>query len=318
MSARAWLLLVLIGAPNGAAALHDQLRGLSPAEKAEFPKVVRLSILKTTEDVLGEAKPAASVDAQRRELQRRIMAKGTSLPIESTPGATSAERNRVLSTTGGFLDELALEVDRLAKGSRDEAEFLRGVERVRGHVRAWANEAAADRALKPLALATAPGGRLAPTPGNAQGPFYVPDAPSRGTLLPAGHAGRVLALSGRVRDVTGDEVPGALIEVWHAGSDGRHGLRARLTSDVHGVYAFTSELPGRHSQAQGEPGCRHIHFKVSAPGRAPLVSPLFFEADRCADSDPYWKPAAAIALESVDGSDRGTFDLVLSERRGRR
>lgn len=320
MNARPWLLATLLSAPSAALALHDQLRGLSPAEKAELPKAVRLSILKTTEDVLGasplapSAERVESVDARRLELRRRIIDKGVSLPIEPTPGATSAVRNRVLSTTGGFLEELAQELDRLATGSRDTEEFLRGVERVRRHVRAWANEAAADQALKPLALATAPGGKLPSTAGNAEGPYYRPDAPLRDTLLPPGHTGRLLAVSGRVRDVMGNELPGALVEVWQAGSDGGHGLRARMSSGAHGDYAFTTALPGTHPPVPGEPGCPHIHYKVSAPGMTPLVTTLFFEADRCAAADPLWKPAAAIVLESVDGSQRGSFDIVLAPR----
>src|SRR5512132_3883841 len=59
-----------------------------------------------------------------------------------------------------------------------------------------------------------------PTPPNELGPFYKKKAPRTSTLAPAQDAGVPLSVDGAILDTRGERLEGALIEVWHAGSDG--------------------------------------------------------------------------------------------------
>jgi len=121
-----------------------------------------------------------------------------------------------------------------------------------------------------------------PTPEDEMGPFYRPGAPLRDSI------GEGYLLSGTVRS-SGDckPLPGAVIEFWLAGPDGRYGdaWRATVKADREGHYRFSSIPPGLY------PGrVPHIHIRVSADGFPPLVTQHY--------------PAPG-ALEAV-------FDLVLA------
>jgi len=120
-----------------------------------------------------------------------------------------------------------------------------------------------------------------PTPPDALGPFYVPNAPVRAKV----GVGRVL--SGAVRSARDCKpVAGAKIELWNAGPQGRYGprWRATMSSRKDGAYRYESNFPPSYS---GRPP--HIHIKVSARGFRTLVTQY------------YPKP----------GQTRGRFDLVL-------
>lgn len=120
-----------------------------------------------------------------------------------------------------------------------------------------------------------------PTPTDALGPFYVPNAPER-TSVGKGHV-----LSGVVRSSTDcSSLIGAQIEFWLAGSDGKYDddHRATILSDKDGVYTFESNFPPPYI---GRPS--HIHIKISAKGYRTLVTQYY--------------PAK--------GQAEGKFDLVL-------
>ncbi len=103
-----------------------------------------------------------------------------------------------------------------------------------------------------------------PTPRDAMGPFYEPDAPFRTKV------GEGYILRGTVRSaVQCQALPGAIIELWLTGPDGRYGdaYRARLRTDASGRYQFESNKPGRYG---GRPS--HIHIRVTAAGHKALVT----------------------------------------------
>jgi protocatechuate 3,4-dioxygenase beta subunit len=139
----------------------------------------------------------------------------------------------------------------------------------------------------PLRLAAAEkGGRpCPPTPPDALGPFYQPEAPVRDRV------GRGYVLQGVVRSAP-DCAPlaGARLEFWLAGPDGHYGddHRATLLAGKDGAYRFESNFPPGYG---GRPP--HIHLKVSAPGFKTLVTQHYPQA----------------------GAAQGTMDLVLSPRR---
>lgn len=117
---------------------------------------------------------------------------------------------------------------------------------------------------------------------------------------------------GVVRDLNGEPVEGALIEVWQTAPNGMYegqdpeqpegNLRGRFHTNAEGAYAFHSIKPtsypiptdgpvGRMLVATGRHPMRpaHIHFLIDAPGYEPLATALY-SAD-----DPTYAPMRSSA-----------------------
>ena len=123
--------------------------------------------------------------------------------------------------------------------------------------------------------------RCAPTRPDADGPFYRPGAPERTSV------GEGYLLIGTVRSAANcNALPGARIEIWLNGPDGRYGdaWRATLYADPDGSYRFASHLPVSYGSRPP-----HIHIIVNAVGHAELITQHYPQPDK----------------------DRATFDLVL-------
>lgn len=107
-------------------------------------------------------------------------------------------------------------------------------------------------------------GACTPTPPDALGPFYKPGAPVRDRV------GQGHVLRGVVRSSADcSPIPGAQIEFWLAGPDGRYGddHRATVFAGPDGTYRFESHFPPAYG---GRPP--HIHIRVTAPGYQTLVT----------------------------------------------
>jgi len=103
-----------------------------------------------------------------------------------------------------------------------------------------------------------------PTPPDALGPFYKPDAPVRSSV------GKGYVLNGFVRSSTDCRpIADARIEFWLAGPDAEYddGHRATVHSDRTGRYSFESNVPPAYA---GRPP--HIHVRVSVKGFKTLVT----------------------------------------------
>jgi protocatechuate 3,4-dioxygenase beta subunit len=114
-----------------------------------------------------------------------------------------------------------------------------------------------------------------------------PQAPSNGRVAPAGEPGEPLTVSGAVVDTEGRPIAGASLYVYQTDREGYYGvkpasdnrnprLKLFLRSDAKGGWSFTTVKPGSY------PGSRvpaHIHFEVSAPGRASRIFEIVFEGD---------------------------------------
>lgn len=167
-----------------------------------------------------------------------------------------------------------------------------------------ADTVAADSAQPPDAL-TDGGADIGPTTceptqADLEGPFFEPNAPTATDLAPAGEPGDRLAISGRVLDPDCQPIPGAVVEVWQADADGDYHddkLRAVLTADGEGRYAFSSVVPGRYFQANGfRPA--HLHYKVRASGFRAVTTQIYFEGD------PYLSPNDSCGVCASDDGDR--------------
>ncbi len=196
--------------------------------------------------------------------------------------------------------------------------------------------AGAAALLRPFeALAT-----LLPTPAQSTGPFYPRELPlDRDNDLatvagaPAGAKGELTHVFGTVRDVEGRSLAGARVEIWQCNAFGRYhhpndtrnvpldpgfqGFGETLTSDS-GAYRFRTIRPVAY------PGrTPHIHFAVTAPGGARLVTQMYVEGapgnerDGLLSSirDPQARRSVIVAFrpapEIEGGALAGTFDIVL-------
>lgn len=145
------------------------------------------------------------------------------------------------------------------------------------------------------------------TPRTIEGPLYVAGAPvaqGEARLDDGTDEGEVLVMEGQVRDASGNPLPNAVVEVWHANSLGNYSyfdptqsafnLRRSIVTDGEGRYRFRSIMPVGYSvppdgttdrllRQLDRHGTRpaHIHFFVSAPGHRKLTTQINI------DGDPY-------------------------------
>lgn len=156
------------------------------------------------------------------------------------------------------------------------------------------------------------------------GPFYVDDAPdyALGADVGNGMAGEPCFVSGQVRGIGGEIVPGAKLEVWQADSEGFYDVqrdggpaqgRGTLLADREGRFNFQSivaesyPIPhdgpvGRMLDAMGRHPWRpaHLHFMVSAPGYETLVTHVFREGCEYLDSDAVFGVRSSLIADWVE------------------
>jgi len=156
-------------------------------------------------------------------------------------------------------------------------------------------------------------GRNAGTPRAIEGPLYIAGAPLakyevRVDEEADAKRGETMVMEGRVLDIHGKPVAGAIVDVWHANELGRYShfdpdqaeyaLRRRIETDAEGRYRFRSFLPPGYAippnsptselfSAIGRHGNRpaHIHFLVVAPGLRTLTTQVNVPGDSFIDDD---------------------------------
>jgi protocatechuate 3,4-dioxygenase beta subunit len=159
------------------------------------------------------------------------------------------------------------------------------------------------------------------TESSVLGPFYVEGAPevhSGADLAPGESPG--VWVSGRVLDLAGRPVAGALLDVWQTAPNGlyhvqdanqpEHHLCGKVHADAEGWYRFRTLKPvsypiptdgpvgallerlGRHPYRPA-----HIHFIVSAPGFKPVITQLFSEGDPYLESDAVFGVKESLVID---------------------
>ena len=176
--------------------------------------------------------------------------------------------------------------------------------------------------------------------GTIEGPYYVPAAPELGhdAVLPTrdDEHGAPLLFQGQVTDTSGQGLGGAVLEIWHADSDGFYSqfapgipewnLRGTVTSDADGHFRITTMKPapyqiptdgacGKLISAAGWHPWRpaHLHLKVAASGHQQITTQLYFPGDAHNDDDvaDAVKPELILDPHDVDGGQEVTYDFVL-------
>jgi len=147
------------------------------------------------------------------------------------------------------------------------------------------------------------------TPTTVEGPFHVKDSPelAAGADMAEGAPGEPLFVTGTVRGLDGKPVAGAALDVWQTDGEGLYEaqrdvagpwLRAVYRTGPDGAYAIRSvapiaytipmdgtigELMKRTRISHMRPA--HVHFHVTAPGYAGLVTHLFRNGDPYIETD---------------------------------
>ena len=149
------------------------------------------------------------------------------------------------------------------------------------------------------------------TPRTIEGPLYITNAPlckGEARLDQDPEQGLVLFMEGQVKDTSGQPIPGAIVDVWHANTKGGYShfdpsqspynLRRRIETDSEGRYRFRSIMPSGYGCPPDGPtqellsaldrhGRRpaHIHFFVEAPGFRKLTTQINIAGDKYLHDD---------------------------------
>lgn len=143
------------------------------------------------------------------------------------------------------------------------------------------------------------------TPNTVRGPFYRPDAPTiaNGGSISLDGIGETLLVRGRVVDLDGVAIAGAIVETWQANTDGYYenqqpdrqpefNLRGVLKTDGKGAFFYRTVRPaGYTTPADGPIGQMltglgislrrpaHLHFIISADGFETISTHVFDGSD---------------------------------------
>lgn len=167
---------------------------------------------------------------------------------------------------------------------------------------------AANPILEPTMDCT---GSIQKTHAQSAGPFFTPDTPHRKDFRAEDKNGTPFQLFGFVKSRDCQPVPNALIELWHADSQGRYDnlgykMRGHQFTDDKGRFVFLTTVPGRY------PGrTLHYHVKVQASGQQLLTTQLYFPDEPANKKDWIFDQSLLMAIGSFNDVAAGRFDFVV-------
>jgi len=145
-----------------------------------------------------------------------------------------------------------------------------------------------------------------------EGPYYKQGSPERANIVEAGTVGTRLVVEGRVLDRSGNPVPHAWLDFWHADGTGRYdnegfNLRGHQYTDENGRYYLDTIKPLEYLFR-----AVHVHAKVRANENSPvLTTQLFFPGEERNKTDPIFESLTVMdVIESAEGL-KATFDFVV-------
>ena len=157
------------------------------------------------------------------------------------------------------------------------------------------------------------------------GPFLLEEAPhfAMGADISAGAVGRPMHVQGRILDLEGRPLAGAVIDVWHSDDRGLYDMqdniatngpwaRAVLTTGEDGRYSFWSVVPVDYPIPQDGTAIRmlrattgrswrpaHLHFRIRAAGQRTLVTHLFDRTSPNLDGDAVFGVRPSLVVDFV-------------------
>jgi hydroxyquinol 1,2-dioxygenase len=162
------------------------------------------------------------------------------------------------------------------------------------------------------------------TPTTVEGPFHIPDSPQlpEGANMAEGAPGIPCFVSGKVRDLNGKTVGGALVDVWQTDGEGLYEaqrgtdqayLRAAYRTRPDGSYLVRTVAPIAYSIPMDGPVGElvqrtdisnmrpaHIHFCIEAPGYHRVVTHLFQGGDKYIENDVVYGVKEPLITEFVE------------------
>ena len=173
--------------------------------------------------------------------------------------------------------------------------------------------------LSPVATAGAATKSCAPTQPVEEGPYYLPNSPTRSDVTDS-QAGKKMTLTFSVVDTACKPVKGARVDIWYANAQGIYSgvasrgddlgagvnsgnfLRGTQVTNAQGKVIFTGIYPGWYPART-----IHIHEKIWVGGREVLTTQTFF-------TDKQNAAVMATAPYSARGAQRVTnsTDMVLN------
>jgi len=190
------------------------------------------------------------------------------------------------------------------------------------------------------------------------GPFHregAPEMPAGGNMAFRDKAGTPTIVSGRVLDLQGRPIPGALLDVWQADTTGLYDSQYPDTSELHMRGKYRTDKDGRYLVRTSRPVAyqipsdgpvgkmlkatnrhawrpAHIHFVVSADGFEPVTTHIFDSIDKYLVSDAVFAVKDSLICEFARHDTRdgaaarfgleppfctAEFDFVLKPAHGR-
>ncbi|MCF2906651.1 hydroxyquinol 1,2-dioxygenase [Octadecabacter sp. CECT 8868] len=172
------------------------------------------------------------------------------------------------------------------------------------------------------------GSQHAGTSSSVLGPFHSVGAP----MLPVGgdlkkdNDGNTVVIEGFVKDVDGNPIEGAVIELWQTAENGLYysqdgaqddfNLCCSMTTGADGRYAMTTVKPapykvpddgpvGELFRATGRTPWRpsHLHFIVQVDGYKSLVTEVFSNGDPYLNSDAVFGVREDLIMDYVETTD---------------
>lgn len=143
--------------------------------------------------------------------------------------------------------------------------------------------------------------------------------------------GEIIRIDGVIRDLNGDPIEDAVVEIWQACTTGKYNhprdsnkakldedfqFWGRMTTDESGAYSFLTIKPGEY------PGrTPHIHYHVAAPDRQRVITQMYFaENAKANDRDGIYsrlssagKKALTVDFEKCEEAAKGKFDVIMAK-----
>ena len=169
----------------------------------------------------------------------------------------------------------------------------------------------ANSPRRPLPATPACGEDIGPTRTTTEGPFYTQNPPEKRNFR-IERGGSPVTLIGHVLSTSCQPIADAIVDLWHADSDGRYdnqgfNMRGYQRTDAQGRYYFDTIRPAEYAGRTA-----HYHVKITPPNGQTLTTQLYFPNEPRNELDHLFDSALLMDMHSASDGEIGRFDFVLA------